>query len=603
MRPASPPCPRTQEGGRHAHPSPLVRVTPAQPLRAPHTQEEGWCTHLTALCVGRPVYTRGGGAPTPVPLGTGDTSPAQPHMPHVRKRRDGAPTPLPSARATLTQPHMSRPTLPAHARGGTVCLPHSSWRGPCQLSPTRPTLPAHARGGAVRPPQHPPRGQCWPNPTCPAPLARAVPTSPTPSPGTQGDRQCDHPSAWATPTQPHAARACKGMDGMPTPLSGSDGSPAQARKGTDDATTYPHGPCQPSPTPPRHARGWMPHATWARKGMDGATTRPRGPRQPSSMPPRHAKGWMVQPPVHMGHASPAPRRLGTQGDRRHDHPSPLRVGDSSPAPRTPHRPARVRKGGTVRPPPPHGLRQPRVDAPYHARARLGMQECRCAQPSPLHMGCATLALPVYAPRLGGGGVRAKRGARIQPECEQQTRARCATPALSVYVPHPGGVACKGKWHTRRGSGAHEGEVAHAKGKWRMRRGSGAREGGAWSERRPPCMRARGVRAKRGAREGGNTERGCAQPEREWRTRVSLRAAPGRRRASRRAACTHAKGVRDGTTRVQAANPRSAHKDVRVRRGTTRVGELRVNRRAGTSKQGCGAKRSPGEAVWEWRARP
>ncbi|KAH9170852.1 hypothetical protein EDB89DRAFT_2071429 [Lactarius sanguifluus] len=346
MRPASPPCPRTQEGGRHAHPSPLVWATPAQPLHTPHTQEEGQCTHLTALCVGRPVYARGGGAPTPVPLGAGDTSPAQPHMPRVRKRRDGAPTPLPSARATLTQPHASRPTLPAHARGGTVCLPHSSQRGPCQLSPTHPTLPAHTRGGAVRPPQHPLRGRHRPNPTRPAPLAQATPTSPTPSPGTQGDGRCDHPSARATPTQPHTAQARTGTDGTPTPLSGSDGSPARARKGTDDATTYPRGPRQPSPTPPRHARGrmvrppvhachanpaprcpgtqgdgrcdhpsaWaMPaqlHTAQARKGTDGATTRLRGPRQPSSTPPGHARGRTARPPQSpsRGRRQPSPTR-------------------------------------------------------------------------------------------------------------------------------------------------------------------------------------------------------------------------------------------------------------------------------------------------------
>ncbi|KAH9162449.1 hypothetical protein EDB89DRAFT_1913258 [Lactarius sanguifluus] len=494
------------------------------------------------------------GTPTPAPW-CGRHWPS-PYTPRIHKRRDGVPTSLPSAwAAPCTQEEAARPpqsplaqatpawpspTCPMYTRGG-------------MLSPTCPTLPAHARGGAVRLPQHPPCGRRRPNPTRPAPLAWATPTSPTPSPGTQGDgwpRQPSPtlpghargqmarppPSAGATAAQPGHARGRT----MRPPIHAGHTNPAPRRPGTQGDGRCDHPSARATPT--------QPHAARARKGMDGVTTRPRGPRQPSSTPPGHAKGQTVRPPIRAGHASPAPRCPGTQGDGWHDHPSPLCAGDSSPAPRTPHRPARVRKGGTARPPPPHGLRQPQVDAPYHARARLGMQECRPPglRAAPGRRGCAGKARRTHT-----------------------TRARAANPR-EVRYPSPLSL------RAAPGRSCMQGEVAHAKG---------------------------AHRAKRGAREGGNTERGCTQPEREWRTRVSLRAAPGRRHASGRATHMHTKGVRDGTTQVRAANLHSARKDVRVRRGATRVGELCVSGRVGTSKWGCGAKRSPGEAVWEWRARP
>ncbi|KAH8996916.1 hypothetical protein EDB86DRAFT_2828962 [Lactarius hatsudake] len=53
-----------------------------------------------------------------------------------------------------------------------------------------------------------------------------------------------------------------------------------------------------------------------------------------------------------------------------------------------------------------------------------MQEGRCAQSSPLRAGCATPALPVYAPRPGGGAhARGAHGTR-----GGATRARAAHPS-------------------------------------------------------------------------------------------------------------------------------------------------------------------------------
>ncbi|KAH9010764.1 hypothetical protein EDB85DRAFT_2160830 [Lactarius pseudohatsudake] len=132
--------------------------------------------------------------------------------------------------------------------------------------------------------------------------------------------------------------------------------------------------------------------------------RRRLPSPTRPAPPAYARGGTVRPPLRAGHASPTPRAPPcprTQGDGRRVQPRPAhgrKERDGAPTPpRGPHQPSRphTQGGGSARPPPPHGLRQPGVYARRHARALSGMQEGRCAQPSPLRAGCATPALPGY----------------------------------------------------------------------------------------------------------------------------------------------------------------------------------------------------------------
>ncbi|KAH9032168.1 hypothetical protein EDB85DRAFT_1890827 [Lactarius pseudohatsudake] len=155
--------------------------------------------------------------------------------------------------------------------------------------------------------------------------------------------------------------------------------------------------------------------------------RRRLPSPTRPAPPAYTRGGTVRPPLRAGHASPTPRAPPcprTQEDRRrvqphHAHGRKERDGAPTP-PRRPRQPSRphTQGGGSARPPPPHGLRQPGVYARRHARALSGMQEGRCAQPSPLRAGCATPALPGYTRQAREEGVHGTRG--------DTTRARAAS---------------------------------------------------------------------------------------------------------------------------------------------------------------------------------
>ncbi|KAH9046415.1 hypothetical protein EDB83DRAFT_2637572 [Lactarius deliciosus] len=226
---------------------------------------------------------------------------------------------------------------------------------------------------------------------CPAPRA-------PPYPHTREEGLCTHPSVQATPAQPHAPR------------------PARVRKRTDGMF---------SPTPPTHARGGT--ARTAQSSSARAT--PAQPHVPRPTLPAFARGGTVCSPLCMGRASPVP-------------PPPAYA-----------------KGGSARPPSPHGLRQPGVYAPRHTRTPPGMQEGRCAQPSPLCAGHATPALPGYTLRLRRGArkgegcthARTRRGYAVrgtmQPERKPQAEELCEG--------CPGGVE-----HIPGGGAAHERKGRH-----------------------------------------------------------------------------------------------------------------------------------------------
>ncbi|KAH9032165.1 hypothetical protein EDB85DRAFT_1890825 [Lactarius pseudohatsudake] len=208
-------------------------------------------------------------------------------------------------------------------------------------------------------------------------------------------------------------------------------------------------------------------ATFARKGG----TREYGARGPAAAPrslpsPQHppsvrkedtsAPSPLSAPPRSRGkgaHEGTSPRPLPA-GARRTAHPPQSPSAQATPAQPHAPRPARIRErrdgaptppcgprqpsrphtqgGGSARPPPPHGLRQPGVYARRHAHALSGMQEGRCAQPSPLRAGCATPALPGYTRRAReevcarGRAARTRRGCTgrgaIQPERERRAES-------------------------------------------------------------------------------------------------------------------------------------------------------------------------------------
>ncbi|KAH8993870.1 hypothetical protein EDB86DRAFT_2830043 [Lactarius hatsudake] len=298
------------------------------------------------------------------------------------------PPPVPLARATPIQPHTPCPSLPAHARGRTVRPPVCAGHVNPGHAP-RSSLPAHARGRTV----HHPSAQATPTqPHAPRPSLLAYargrtvrPAQPAhargrPPQSLQHGRRQPSPALRAPPL-PACVR--KGTDRVP--------SPARARKGTDSAHPTPLGDAALAPRAP-------PLPAHERKGADGASTRAT-PAQPYAARARNGRDGTPT-------SVPSARATPVQPHAHHTA-SPVHE-----------------RGGTTRLPPPHGLRQPRVDAPRHACARLGMQEGRCAQSSPLRVGCATPALPVYAPRPGGGAhARGAHGTR-----GGATRARAAHPS-------------------------------------------------------------------------------------------------------------------------------------------------------------------------------
>ncbi|KAH8994371.1 hypothetical protein EDB86DRAFT_2829871 [Lactarius hatsudake] len=184
---------------------------------------------------------------------------------------------------------------------------------PTQPHVPRPSLLAYARGRTTRPAQ---------------PVhARGRP----PQSLQHGRRQ---PSS-ALHAPPLPARVRKGTDRAP--------SPAHTHKGTDSAHPTPLGDAALAPRAP-------PLPAHERKGADGASTRAT-PAQPYATRARNGRDGTPT-------SVPSARAMPVQPHAHHTA-SPVHE-----------------RGGTTRLPPPHGLRQPQVDAPRHACTRLGMQEGR-----------------------------------------------------------------------------------------------------------------------------------------------------------------------------------------------------------------------------------
>ncbi|KAH9015582.1 hypothetical protein EDB84DRAFT_1633703 [Lactarius hengduanensis] len=217
------------------------------------------------------------------------------------------------------------------------------------------------------------------------------------------------PRSLPSPQHPPSAR--KEDTSAPSPLSAP---PHSCGKGAHEGTS-------PRPLPAGARRTARPPQS------PSAQATPAQPHTPHPAPPAYARGGTVCPPLRAGHASPTPRappcpHTQEDGWRVQPHPAHRRKErDGAPTPpRGPRQPSRphTQGGGLARPPPPHGLRQPGVYARRHARTPSGMQEGRCAQPSPLRAWCATPALPGYTRRAREEGVHGTRG--------DATRARAAS---------------------------------------------------------------------------------------------------------------------------------------------------------------------------------